>query len=230
MTTFAPAAPAYRRVTGTPTWRAFSRRHRVRLVETLEWISDRLRQKGEHGGPATHATIRVYRALLFRFANTATGVCLPGYKALAEAARTSERTAERAVQRLEALGVLRVHPRHAVWIAPDSTEVRVRTSNGYTFPSASGLDDLLGNLPGIAAQVRRLRERLGGWRQRVEVTTPGEESKEHPTVSSPRRGAERQVAVVLNWHRAVAVEPLRSVAQQLRALAAQEAEWKACPG
>ena len=97
MMTFAPAAPAYRRVTGTPTWRAISRRHRVRLVETLEWISDRLRQKGEHGGPATHATIRVFRALLFRFANTATGVCLPGYKALAEAARTCERTAERAV-------------------------------------------------------------------------------------------------------------------------------------
>src|SRR5215210_2584722 len=214
MTTFAPAAPAYRRVTGTPTWRAISR----------------LRQKGEHGGPATHATVRVYRALLFRFANTATGVCLPGYKALAEAARTCERTAERAVQRLEALGVLWIHPRHAVWITPDGTEVRVRTSNGYTFPTATGLDDLLGNLPGIAAQVRRLRERLGGWRQRVEVTTPGEESKELPTVSSPRRGAERQVAVVLNWQRAAAVEPLRSVAQQLRALAAQEAEWKARPG
>src|SRR5215213_9015682 len=168
MTTFAP---------GAPTWRAISRRHRVRLVETAEWISDRLRQKGEHGGPATHATIRVFRALLFRFANTATGVCLPGYKALAEAARTCERTAERAVQRLEALGVLWVHPRHSVWIAPDGIEVRVRTSNGYTFPSATGLDDLLGNLPGIAVQLRRLRERLGGWRQRVEVTTPGEETK-----------------------------------------------------
>jgi hypothetical protein len=230
MTTFAPAAPAYRRVTGTPTWRAISRRHRVRLVETLEWISDRLRQKGEHGGPATHATIRVFRALLFRFANTATGVCLPGYKALAQAARTCERTAERAVKRLEALGVLWIHPRHAVWIAPDGTEVRVRTSNGYTFPSATGLDDLLGNLPGIAAQLRRLRERLGGWRQRVEVTTPGEETKGIATVSSPRRGAERQVAVVLNWHRAAAVRPMRSVAQQLRALAAQEAEWKARPG
>ena len=178
MTTFAPAAPAYRRVTGTPTWRAISRRHRVRLVETLEWISDRLRQKGEHGGPATHATIRVFRALLFRFANTATGVCLPGYKALAQAARTCERTAERAVKRLEALGVLWVHARHAVWIAPDGTEVRVRTSNGYTFPSATGLDDLLGNLPGIAAQVRRLRERLGGWRQKVEVTTAKEELRQ----------------------------------------------------
>ena len=77
MTTFAPAAPAYRRVTGTPTWRAISRRHRVRLLETAEWISDRLRQKGEHGGPATHANVRAFRALLFRFANTATGVCLP---------------------------------------------------------------------------------------------------------------------------------------------------------
>ena len=230
MTTFAPAAPTYRRVTGTPTWRAISRRHRVRLVETLEWISDRLRQKGEHGGPATHATIRVFRALLFRFANTATGVCLPSYKALAQAARTCERTAERAVKRLEALGVLWIHPRHSVWIAPDGTEVRVRTSNGYTFPSATGLDDLLGNLPGIAAQVRRLRERLGGWRQRGEVTTPGEETRGISTVSSPRRGAERQVAVVLNWHRAAAVEPMRSVAQQLLALATQEAEWKARPG
>src|SRR5215212_10107019 len=176
MTTLAPAAPTYRRVTGTPTWRAISRRHRVRLVETLEWISDRLRQKGEHGGPATHATIRVFRALLFRFANTATGVCLPGYKALAQAARTCERTAERAVKRLEALGVLWIHPRHSVWIAPDGTEVRVRTSNGYTFPSATGLDDLLGDLPGVAARVRRLRERVGGWRQRVEVTTPREET------------------------------------------------------
>ena len=79
------------------------------------------------------------------------------YKALAKAARTSERTAERAVQRLEALGVLRVHARHAVWVAPDGTEVRVRTSNGYTFPGATGLDDLLGDLPGVAARVRRLR-------------------------------------------------------------------------
>jgi hypothetical protein len=173
MTTFAPAAPAYRRVTGTPTWRAISRRHRVRLLETLEWISGRLRQKGEHGGPATHATVRVFRALLFRFASAATGVCLPGYKALAKAARTSERTAERAVQRLEALGVLRVHPRHAVWVAPDGTEVRVRTSNGYTFPGATGLDDLLGDLPGVAARVRRLRERMRGWRQKAGVTTPG---------------------------------------------------------
>jgi hypothetical protein len=152
------------------------------------------------------------------------------YKALAEAARTCERTAERAVKRLEALGVLWVHARHSVWIAPDGTEVRVRTSNGYTFPSATGLDDLLGNLPGITAQVQRLRERLGGWRQRVEVTTPREETKGIPKVSSPRRGAERQVAVVLNWHRAAAAEPERSVAQQLRALAAQEAEWKARPG
>ena len=177
MTTFAPAAPAYRRVTGTPTWRAISRRHRVRLLETAEWISGRLRQKGEHGGPATHATVRVFRALLFRFASAATGVCLPGYKALAKAARTSERTAERAVQRLEALGVLRVHPRHAVWVAPDGTEVRVRTSNGYTFPGAAGLDDLLGDLPGVAARVRRLRERVRGWRQKAGVTTPGEETK-----------------------------------------------------
>src|SRR5215212_4461388 len=160
MTTLAPAAPAYRHVTGNPIWRAISRRHRVRLLETAEWISGRLRQKGEHGGPATHATIRVFRALLFRFASTASGVCLPGYKALAKAARTSERTAERAVKRLEALGVLRVHPRHAVWVASDGTEVRVRTSNGYTFPSATGLDDLLGDLPGVAARVRQLRERV----------------------------------------------------------------------
>src|SRR4051794_15279789 len=170
MTTFAPAVPTYRRVTGTPTWRAISRRHRVRLVETLEWVSDRLRQKGEHGGPATHTTIRVFRALLFRFANAATGVCLPSYKSIAKAACTSERTAERAVQRLEAIGVLRVHARHAVWTALDGTEVRVRTSNGYTFPSATSLDDLLGDLPGIAVRVRQLRERLGGWRQRAEVT------------------------------------------------------------
>ena len=36
--------------------------------------------------------------------------------------------------------------------------------------------------------------------------------------------------MVLKWHRAAAVEPLRSVAQQLLALAAQEAQWKARPG
>ena len=191
----------------------------------MEWISGRLRQKGEHDGPATHATIRVFRALLFRFASAATGVCLPGYKALAKAARTSERTAERAVKRLEALGVLRVHPRHAVWVAPDDTEVRVRTSNGYTFPSAGGLDDLLGDLPNIAARVRRLRERTGGWRQKVEVTTRGEETKGVPPLSSTRRGAERQIAVVLNWQRTAAVEVPRNVERQLRALAAQEAEW-----
>jgi hypothetical protein len=65
MTTFAPAAPAYRRVTGTPTWRAISRRHRVRLLETAEWISDRLRQGGEHGD-AAHPSVALFAHVAHR--------------------------------------------------------------------------------------------------------------------------------------------------------------------
>jgi hypothetical protein len=36
--------------------------------------------------------------------------------------------------------------------------------------------------------------------------------------------------VVLDWQRAAAVAPMRSVEQQLRAFAAQEAEWRARRG
>jgi DNA-binding MarR family transcriptional regulator len=100
----------------------------------------RLRQDGQHRGPLTRAYLDVLRALLWSFHNQHTGRCFPSYESLAEKAQVSRATVARAIDALEAAGVLTwanrlVRQRVAVDGLLGRTWLYVprRTSNAYQF-------------------------------------------------------------------------------------------------
>jgi hypothetical protein len=100
------------------------------------------RAKGQHQGPLTWATLRVLRALLWRFHGAdGGGRCFPSYEKLAAAARCARSSVAVALKALEAAGLLswvnriaRIRRRECdlfgrlvnVWQV-------IRISNGYTF-------------------------------------------------------------------------------------------------
>lgn len=102
----------------------------------------RNRQEGQHQGPLTWATLRVLRALLWRFHSAdGGGRCFPSYEKIAAAARCARSSVAVAIKALEEAGLLgwvnrisrirRYEPdllgrRVPVWQV-------IRTSNGYRF-------------------------------------------------------------------------------------------------
>ena len=98
------------------------------------------RQKGQHRGPLTRATLDVLRALLWGFHNSLTGRCFPAYERIADQARVHRATAARAIAALEGAGVLSwenrlVRQRAEVMglFGPQPVLVPRRTSNAYWF-------------------------------------------------------------------------------------------------
>ena len=101
------------------------------------------RQPGQHQGPLTCATLRVLRALLWRFHGAdGGGRCFPSYEKIATAAKCCRDTVNVAIKALEEAGILtwvqritRIRRRERdllgqvvfVWQV-------IRTSNGYRFP------------------------------------------------------------------------------------------------
>jgi len=101
------------------------------------WTAAR-RQRRQHRGPLTRATLDVLRALLWRFHNSRTGRCFPSYERIAEAARVDRATVHRAIAALEAAGILTwqnrlIHEVIAVpgLFGPELARVPRRTSNAY---------------------------------------------------------------------------------------------------
>src|SRR5215467_6955713 len=65
------------------------------------------RQKGQHQGPLTWATLRVLRALLWRFHGAdGGGRCFPSYEKIAAAAKCARSSVAVAIKSLEAAGLL----------------------------------------------------------------------------------------------------------------------------
>lgn len=184
------AVPKPRRIEGTPRYRPLTNRHRRRIESVAEHISKALRCKGQHLGPLTHTGLRVLKKLLWHFTNGLTGRCFPSLQTLAAATGCNKDTAEAAVKVAAAMGVLTIHPRWAIWGAANGGEVRIPTSNGYTFASDAALDALLADLEGVAA---RLRQRGRG--SKSPVTQEEELDKNHKGLRGPAREAE----VVLAW-------------------------------
>jgi hypothetical protein len=108
------------------------------------------RQSGQHRGPLTRAFMEVLEALLWGFHNSKSGLCFPGYEAIAAKAKCNRDTVYEAIKALEAADVL-------TWVNRIMREqVRerdlfgkwamgwriVRTSNAYLFrdplPCAEG--------------------------------------------------------------------------------------------
>jgi hypothetical protein len=95
----------------------------------------------QHQGPLTWATLRVLRALLWRFHGADGGErCFPSYERIAAAARCARSSVAIAVRELEDAGLLSwVHRlarirRRVPGLFGETTELQVvRTSNGYTF-------------------------------------------------------------------------------------------------
>jgi hypothetical protein len=100
------------------------------------------RQQRQHQGPLTWATLRVLRALLWRFHGAdGGGRCFPSYEKIAAAARCARSSVAVAIKALEDAGLLtwvnriaRIRRRVRDLLGHMSTEWQViRISNGYTF-------------------------------------------------------------------------------------------------
>jgi len=100
------------------------------------------RQRGQHQGPLTWATLRVLRALLWRFHGAdGGGRCFPSYEKIAAAAKCARSSVAVAIGALEQAGLLtwvnriaRIRRRVRDLLGHMSTEWQVvRISNGYSF-------------------------------------------------------------------------------------------------
>jgi hypothetical protein len=100
------------------------------------------RRPGQHQGPLTWATLRVLRALLWRFHGAdGGGRCFPSYERIAAAARCARSSVAIAIRELENAGLLswvhrlariRRHERDLFGRLVSELQV-IRTSNGYCF-------------------------------------------------------------------------------------------------
>ncbi len=103
------------------------RNARARLMFHAEALDRRTRLPGQHGGVLKRTGLAVLKALLFGFANVATGRCDPSFDTLARAAGVARSTVAVALRRLEAAGLLE-RVRRQVGMR--------RFSNAYRFPAA----------------------------------------------------------------------------------------------
>lgn len=118
-----------------------TRQQRIKVIRYAEMVNERERLPGQHGGPVTHAQMRVLHALVFWFYNHETGHCFPSYDALAEKAQTTRSTVALAIATFERFGILDVHrrlkritlPQRGIDGRRNSIIKVVRTSNAYTF-------------------------------------------------------------------------------------------------
>ncbi len=104
------------------------RNARARLMVHAEALDRRTHLPGQHGGVLKRTGLAVLKALLFGFANVATGRCDPSFDTLARAAGVARSTVAVALGRLETAGLLE-RIRRQVGL--------VRHSNAYVFPRIS---------------------------------------------------------------------------------------------
>lgn len=117
------------------------RNERVRILLFAKATSRRLRTRGSHGGPLTHAREKVLRSLLYDFLNWQDGRCFPSYEGIAKAAGVARSVVGEALKVIEALGVIRIVNRimRVRWSERDGNgQLRerwrvMRTSNSYEF-------------------------------------------------------------------------------------------------
>jgi hypothetical protein len=124
-----------------PAW-PLDRNAKARVWAAAGAYNAQWRHRGQHQGPLTWATLRVLRALLWRFHSAdGGGKCFPSYERIAVAAKCARSSVAVAIKALEDAGVLtwvnritRIRRRErdlfghiiSVWQV-------IRTSNGYRF-------------------------------------------------------------------------------------------------
>ena len=169
------------------------RNAKARLWAYAQAYTARLRQKGEHRGPLTRATLDVLRALLWGFHNQHTGRCFPSYEAIAEAAKVSRATVARAIAVLEAAALMSwenrlVRQRVAVigLFGREWQSVPRRTSNAYSFH-----DPQLANRPALPES------------QNSTGTPVGESSAQAPLTTSRLDPANRLDVMLLRLRKSI---------------------------
>jgi hypothetical protein len=133
--------PRREKVFGPGRGAPLDRNAKVRIMAYARAWSARHRQPGQHKGPITRAFLDVLQALLWGFHNSRSGVCFPGYEAIAAKAECARSTVAEALKVLEWAGVLtwqhriaRVREQCADLFGRNASRWRViRTSNAYVF-------------------------------------------------------------------------------------------------
>jgi len=91
------------------------RNERARLMFLAQRLERRTKERGRKNGALGNVGIEVLRALLFHFANRATGLCFPGYLTLQAMTGRCRGAAAAARRRLESSGIVKV-TRRLKWI------------------------------------------------------------------------------------------------------------------
>ena len=109
-----------------------SRDQRVRILRRAEAIERATKARGKQAGALGQSGLRVLRCLLFDFANTATGRCDPGYRAICRATGFCRETVAGALARLEAMGLVEIVRRMV-----RAGRRAVQATNAYLFAAAA---------------------------------------------------------------------------------------------
>ena len=125
-----PRRTAYGR--GACRFTPISRDQRVRILRRAEAIERVTKARGKQAGALGQSGLRVLRCLLFDFANTATGRCDPGYRAICRATGFCRETVAGALTRLEATGLVEIVRRMV-----RAGRRAVQATNAYLFPAAA---------------------------------------------------------------------------------------------
>lgn len=101
-------------------------KHRIELL--VGYYNRRHKQPRQHVGPITRTFQDVLTALLWKFHNARSGLCIPSYEAIAARAGCCRDTVSEALKALEAAGLLS-------WVRRTRTvgAAIMRTSNSYRF-------------------------------------------------------------------------------------------------
>jgi DNA-binding MarR family transcriptional regulator len=135
-----PRRTAYGR--GACRFTPISRDQRIRILRRAEAIERATKARGKQAGALGQSGLRVLRCLLFDFANTATGRCDPGYRAICRATGFCRQTVAGALARLEAMGLVEIVRRMA-----RAGRRAVQATNAYLFAGADAAAPVQAVLP-----------------------------------------------------------------------------------
>jgi DNA-binding transcriptional ArsR family regulator len=106
-----------------------------RIRAYIRTYNARMRNRGQHGGPITHAHEKVFNAIV-SFVNASNGACFPAIASIASRAGCAPSTVSEALKSLETAGVL-ARIRRTKWVIRRARgrtyRVPTRTSNSYLF-------------------------------------------------------------------------------------------------
>jgi DNA-binding MarR family transcriptional regulator len=111
-------------------YRRLTREQRARLIFLAERFDAHSREPGKHGGCLKRTGLQVLRILLFHFHNVHNGRCDPSLDTIAKAAGMARSTVAKALNRLEAAGIIE-RIRRVRWVRRDGRKRCEQWSNAY---------------------------------------------------------------------------------------------------